>query len=508
MLKVLKDYAVPIVWVLFILVIIWSISWGWSESDTQTDTQVTGWISNSYNASFTHSDTVAQVVYSWWRREEISDDTEIFPWETVVVQDWRLQLTWWDTTINLNRIAEFSIEWSGKYWLHSSDAWIESQSPISITMRYATINASESVIISLTQNEAGSTVYVLQWTVQVQNSAWVETQVTWWQRLSIPRLQASNRDFDIVSERVNIDTFFQNSDWFLENEGHLIEINQNNTESQDGESEPSESMPVWQSSNLIRFDWLRDEMSTDWQSINVSGTLISDNIWAISIQNTPVELNTSTRSFNLDNIPLPQAMNDLVVKIYDNDRNILQKEVYTVYTSSPSTNQSDTASTWSQDSQVSTPSSDTNQSSTHFDIDAREFNFTAPSTTGRYTTTSSEVTIRWETTADNVDRVEVNGFTLNSFNWRTWRYHAFERFDTIRDWTNQYRIDYYDSNGKIIFTDFFTIIKQAPWTATPTIPQNESTQETNNETGNTEPEETETSDESEVREEPESLFWE
>ena len=508
----LKDYAVPIIWLLFLILIIWSVLWWWGNWSTDWTAQSSWTDSVSYQVSFSQPDTVAQVTYSWWRREEINDNAELFWSETITVQEWRVRLSpEANHSIHLNRIAEFKIDWPGRYALFSSDAWIDTESPVSITMRYATVTSWTDTIMSLTQNEAGSTIYMLQWSAQVENMVWVQTTVVAGQRISVPRLQASNRDFDITSERVPLDTFFRNSDWFLENDWHLIEIS-TTTENNDDEENLSDENEAgtWASTNLIRFDRLRDEMSIDSSSINVSGTLLSDNIGAISIQNIPVEIDVSSRSFALDNVTLPLAMNDLVVKIYDSERDILSKEVFTVYTSSPSESQewSSSGGSTSNDSQASTNNSTTTSSATHFDVDATQFSFTSPSNTGRFTTTSPEVTIRWETTADNVDRVEVNGFTLNSFNWRTWRYHAFERFDTIRDWTNQYRIDYYDSNGEIIFTDFFTIIKQAPWAIPPTSSQNNSTQDTNNETRDSEPEEAETSDESEVLEEPESLFWE
>ena len=368
-------------------------------------------------------------------------------------------------------------------------------------MRYATVTTWNDTIVSLTQNEAWSTVYVLKWTAQVENMVWVQTRVIAGQRLSIPRLQASNKDFDISSERVALDAFFQNSDWFLENDGHLIKI---------GEEEKSNEEEIlwndeisWVSTNLVRFDRLRDEMSTDSSSINISGTILSDNIWAISVQNIPAKINMSSKSFELNSIPLPQAMNDLVIKIYDTERNILQKEVFTVYTWSPSS-----ASASSTGQATTAPQTNTqttsNTGNTFFDIDATKFRFTSPSTTNRFTTSAWEITIRGETTAEWVSYVEVNGFRLNSFNGRTWRYHAFERFNTIREGTNQYRIDYLDSNEKIIYTDYYTIIKQAPWAAT----QNQSTP--SNTSPSQETPEEKSGDSNNAQDfipEPESLFW-
>jgi len=36
-------------------------------------------------------------------------------------------------------------------------------------------------------------------------------------KISISRLNASNEDLDIVSEKSTIDSYFKGSDWFIEN---------------------------------------------------------------------------------------------------------------------------------------------------------------------------------------------------------------------------------------------------------------------------------------------------
>ncbi|MCH8518720.1 hypothetical protein LAT59_03080 [Candidatus Gracilibacteria bacterium] len=508
-LETLKDYAVPIVGFLLIIILIYSIFGGSKEGNDQNNIQNIGTEQSSYLATFSQANTQAQVIYSGGGREDISENTEIFPGETVVVQEGKVRLTRDENQdIHLNRIAEFKIDAAGKYALFSSDAWISTSDPSTITMRYATVTASRDTIVSLTQNEAGSTVYVLKGSAQVENMVGVQTRVIAGQRISIPRLQASNRDFDISSERNSIDAFFQNSDWFLDNDGHLIQIEENGVNDSEDEGNitgENGEQSSGSSSSFIRFDRLRDEMSVESSNINISGTLLSENIGAISIQNTPVDIDIAARSFSLDNIRLPQAMNDLVIKIYDSERNILRKEVITVYTSSPS----ESNGSISQDTNQSSSNNQQTQASggqgnTHFDVDASKFVFTSPSATGRFTTSSSEVTIRGQTTAEGITRVEVNGFELNSFNGSTWRYHAFERFDTIREGTNQYRIDYFDANNRLVYTDYFTIIKQAPG-ATPTAPPTNEAQ--NNSTNPQQAEESNSPEQNtDVPLEPESLF--
>lgn len=495
-LHILKDYTVPIVWVLLVLIIIISRLWGWKDPEIWRDNLAQSSQANSYALSFDTEEGAAEIIYSWGRKENLSEWSLIYSWETIKVLSWRARLNSWDNTkIRLNDIAEFRIDGPGKYSLLASDAWIESQSPVSITMRYAEVNTTWNSIISLTQNEAWSTIYVLRGDIEVKNMVWVQTRVTTWERISVPRLQASNKDFDIWEEKVNLDTFFQNSDWFLVNDWHLINLD----ESPQEDIVDWENQAPWSETSLLRFDRLRDEMSIDSSSIDISGTLLSDDIGAISIQNIPADIDVTSRSFALDNIVLTQALNDLVVKIYDTERNILRKEVFTVYTSNPSVSQNSNTVTSTESPQTNNQASST-QSPTHFDIDASQFRFTAPSTNWRYTTSNNEITIRWETTASDIARVEVNGFRLNSFNWRTWRYHAFQRFDTIRDGTNQYRVDYYGKDGRLVYTDFFTIIKQAPWSQSNTTNQNTPSDITVAEWNN------DVTDEPELMPEPETVF--
>lgn len=506
--KVLKDYAVPIIWVLLIFLFIYSI---FSGSNTNGVEWITPPVNNeqrSYLVSFNQEDTSAQVIYSWGWREDISEWTQVFFGETVVVQNGTVKLSRWENdSIHLNKIAEFKIDDATKYTLFSSDAWLQLSEASSITMRYANVNTDANSIISLTQNEAWSTIYVLKWSAQVENMVWVETRVVAWQRVSVPRLQASNEDFDISSERGQIDAFFKNSDWFLDNDGHLINFEQSSQDWDTSNEEENENMAWDTSAQLIRFDRLRDEMSIESSSITISGTLLSENIWALSVQNIPAEIDMAWRSFSIDTINLPAAMNDLVLKIYDKDRNILRKEVFTIYTSNPwslwTTQTSGTSENIVPSRQASTSSTNT-----FFDVDATKFRFTSPSTNNRFTTTASEITIRWETSAEWIRYVEVNGFRLNSFNGSTWRYHAFERFDTIREGTNQYRIDYLDSDERLVYTDYYTIIKQASWVNTssssptassPSSPPDQDSSENENEW--------ERSDTESIVPEPEALFW-
>jgi hypothetical protein len=59
--------------------------------------------------------------------------------------------------------------------------------------------------------------------------------------------------------------------------------------------------------------------------------------------------------------------------------------------------------------------------------------------------------------------VKVNGYQLKSYSptYGTWRYYAFERFNTLADGSNVYTVRYYDKNNKLIYSNNYTIVKNA-----------------------------------------------
>ena len=89
-------------------------------------------------------------------------------------------------------------------------------------MSYASLDVAANSIVSVTQNEANSSIYVLQGNLRVENLGGATTRLSSGQRISIARQSAADGDADLEAEKGNIDSFFQSSDWFLENEGFLI----------------------------------------------------------------------------------------------------------------------------------------------------------------------------------------------------------------------------------------------------------------------------------------------
>jgi hypothetical protein len=457
-----KDYLVPIIWWVLLLLILFSIFN--KNEDTQSNTENQNTENRSpVDISFNTVDTSAFIEYPNGSKEEITESQNLYKWETIIVKDGSLNLNLTnDTQINLNKIAELKYNEEGSISLYSSDAWISLGENTEIGMKYANVSSPAGSVISLTQNEAGSSIYVLSWSARVSNLEWVSTSLIKGQKINISRQNAANKDLDLSSEKWNIDSYFKGSDWFIDNK--WFEILQKDEPEEDTETETWN----WESWDFLSFNSLRDEMSTSKSSLDISGSILNDKVSSITINNKQVAVNASESTFTVSNILLWKSVNDLVIKIYGSDKAILEKKVITVYSSTPASSNTSTQST-TQTTPVASSWGAT------FGVDATDFSFTSPSTSGKFVATGSEITIRWATTAENISKVEVNGFKLASFNGSTWRYHAFERFETLEEWTNQYKVDYFWEDGSLVYTDYYTIVKK-PVVNTPVTTETEVTE--------------------------------
>jgi len=470
----IKDYIVPIIWGVILIILLYSFLSGWdtvpqntSENENQTPTTI----------SLENVDTEAFIVYPSDEKVKIQEWSVLYKGEKVIVKEWSVRLASpTGTQIHLNKIAELAYKEDGDYSLYASDVWFTLTADTSISMSYANIDAPSGSIIALTQNEASSTIYVLSGSAKVSNLAGLNTLLISGQKISVTQANAMNKDMDLANEKTNIDSYFKWSDWFIENKGHLI-LEQESLNTPSTESS-SWSQSTWDTGAFISFDTLRDEMSVTSSSIDITWKILSSEIGSITINNTQATISQANKTFTLAGLSLRNSVNDIVIKIYNTDKDILQKKVYTVYSSSQNT------------STNTTPVNTSFQWVTTYEVDATKFGFTEPSDTGKFSTSADEITIRGFTTAEWISKVQVNGFPLASFNGSTWRYHAFKRFETLEEGTNQYKVDYFGEDGSIVYSDYYTIVKKAAsainttnspettWTATTWTPGVETSTET------------------------------
>jgi hypothetical protein len=95
-----------------------------------------------------------------------------------------------------------------------------------------------------------------------------------------------------------------------------------------------------------------------------------------------------------------------------------------------------------------------------YNVDANNFKFTSPNTKNLYTSYWEFITIKWNVIQEWIKEVHVNGYKLKSFRWSTWRYHASTYNNNFNYWTNVYEIKYYWDNNKLVFINYYTIVRK------------------------------------------------
>lgn len=445
--KNIKDYIVPIVWVFLILILIISFFRWWE--DPKVDVENKNWLNIELENDF--SDVVIE--YSWWNREDYEWESDLYKWEKLIVRDWNVSLSspelWADFTVN--KLWEIKYLESGWFEHTSWDVWINTTSPIDVDMNFAKLKIGEDSHLSLSQNEVSSTIYLVSWFLEVSNLVWRNTVLSSWEKISISRTDASNEDVDLSLLKENIDEFFIRSDWFILNNWSSYVDNEweYDESSWSGENVSSGSWTstnfIWGWNRYLSFDNLIDESNVSSPSIDISWTYNSDIVYDFTVNWKTADLNSENSTFEITWINTSNSVNDLVFKVYNDSNSIVSKFVYTVY-------YSDWASWWNN--------SEWWFSVKTYDVDWSDFKFTSPTTSNSYTTTETFVTIRWEVTNENIDRVTVNGYELSSFNWTTWRYHADVNYNNLAEWTNVYEVKYF-SWDDLVYTNYYTIIKRS-----------------------------------------------
>lgn len=445
--KTLKDYMIPVAWILIILLVIISVfSWGGNGDTWSTETSIQSW-TDLINVTLDDATTEAYII---WEKEEktlISWSSKLLPTQRLIVKEWTVSLESGDFwTFKLNKMWELSLDDKGLIKLISSDLWLRADKSLNIETIYLKAKISPWTVISINQNEALSTIYVISWTAEVSNLAWKKTLLWNLQKLTISRQDASNKDIDLSITKDNIDEFFKNSEWYVKNNWDSF-LNTTSTTS---------SWSTWiisetNTSDLLELDDLRDEAVVSSSKLSISWKYSNDFVSSIILGDQKAKLDTENKTFSFGTIVLDKKVNDLVFKLFDTDENLIWKVPYTIYYN------------WviSSDAEVKT-STDSSSSAfevKNFQVDWSKFIFTAP-WTSPYTTTESLVTIRWQVPSWMVSKVTVNWFQLWSFNWTTWRYHADSSNDNLKDWTNVYEVKYYGEWWKLIYTNSFVIIKK------------------------------------------------
>ena len=439
--KNMKDYLVPIVWGILILFLLISIFTWWEDNPIQNENQI------GISVTMDTSNTESFVMYPGQDRVEITENISLFKWEQLIVREWSLTLNIpWAWNARLWKLAEmkFNEDWS---FTHTSwKVWFNTTWNLDVSTKFANVKMWEDTHVSIDQNEMASTIYSINGIVEVENLAGQNILLLPGEKISISRLDANNSDLDMKSLKTEIDDLFKNDDWYILNNGDRY-LNKSEEENQEEESS-TENTTVSYWSRVLIFDNIEDEANIDSSTLDVKWKFWDETIVRITLNNTDATINKENKTFVIEWVDTSNSQNDLVFRAYDDAGDILEKKLITVYYNS--------AADWSNTSNFGNVT-------TYDNVDASQFTFTAPSNFTTYSTKSWEVTIKWQVYNKDVAKVTVNGYTLNSYNqtYWTWRYYAFESFNTISDGSNIYKVNYYDKDGKLIFTNTYTIVKNA-----------------------------------------------
>ncbi len=453
--KNIKDYIVPIVTFLLIFILIYIAFSGWDEKES-TDNINTINVQNTNNnwidILFWGSDTEVELINKKNKKSVLNNSDKINIWESIIVKSWDVSFsipTKWDFKLNTNgKITYLSNE---EINLESNALWIDSKDSIKVSTKFSDINIWKNSTVNIEQNEVSTTVYLLNGKTEIKNLWWVSTFLSTGKKIIISNKDALKKDLDMNLLKQDFDDYFKISDWYLKNSNWTVntEINNEDNNSWTWELTGTGEIKKEKKNNnilgLLNFDNIYDEGSVDSEYTNLSWKFADERISKIIINWKPAVINVENKTFNLIWVNTSKKENDIAIKVYDAEENLLWKYLYTLYYSS-----------WKKDSNLTNNFAKVNTKP--YPVNWEDFIISIP-TVKNWETTSSKNTFYGTVKNPDVKYVTVNGYRLKTFNWKTFRYHAFEEYKTLWEWVNIYEIKYYNSNGKVILKKYITINK-------------------------------------------------
>ena len=439
--KTVKDYIVPIIWLFLILLLIFTIFSSDNDIEKKVDLENRIWLDLNLDSN----DNKAYIIYSWWKKSIVDDSSLLYKWEKLIIKEWIISLSWiwiWDAKINKLWELEYKQDWS--FFLESSDLWINSKNKLTINMKFASIKVWEHSNISFSQNEVLSSIYLLNWTAEVTNLSWVTSFLAKWEKISVSRIEANQKNIDLSLNKEKLDDYYKNSQWFIANNwaSYLQDINKTS-------SWIITNKNIFYNSNILSFNNILDESNISSNSIIISWIYSNKDIEKITLNNIDAEIDKITKSFKFKKINTLNKENDLIFKVYNKSNDLMSKFVYTIYNNSSILNSS--------------------KFNSHlFNIDGSKFVFTSIkdwiikrlNQKTIYTTYWDFLTLYWFVWIKWVKNVIINWYSLKSFNWSSWRYHPSVLNNNLNLWTNIYEVKYLNDKWDILYINHFTIIKK------------------------------------------------
>lgn len=463
--KNIKDYILPIISVVFILALFISVLSGWDDKKTNTVVN-----NDLIKISLIWEKAEAYLTFPGWSKEKIDDSIKnINIWEKVEVKEGNLKLDLGDKwKLLLNKLWELKLNDDKSFTLTSSDLWFEANSEQKVSLSYLNASITAGSVVNFTQNEVSNSVYVLKWTVKINNLSWNSTNLTAWNYLSLMMNESNNPSLDLATKITKIDDYTKTDEWFKQNwwleylnsidlstsmswttstwvvsSGSLSVSSATNTDS---------SLTNSSTSNYINIEFPKDEYVSDTSTINIKWIVLDPNVSKIAFDYDKAVI--SNWAFEIKNFILRSKTNDVVYRIYDANNNLVQKWVVTVYyTNSPKDDETEASTNklWLE----------------NYTLKPSEFSFISPKE-NPYTTNEDVVMIEWRVPAKRVWKVVINWFALTKFvsGGTYWKYFANSSTDNLKEWLNLYKVEYYGTDWKFLYSNVFTIIKKAKESST------------------------------------------
>lgn len=441
--KSFKDYLIPVIGVVifFAIVVNFIVRWG-DEPVVKPE------ISAPKLEVVVPADVEAYVFYKNDDKEKIEGSFSLNQGERIHVKNGNLSID--SKKLNLSANSEVAFSGDNKYTIMSWNVFASNAVPTEFEMVFANVVAWPSSVISLSQNAISSKISVLSWTASISLNSWDQYDVNAWEQSVILNSTSEIENLDTASLIKVIPDYELEDDWLVLNNASSFITNSSSDDDTEWEnSDNLQSLISNKGREFVLFD-TEDESSVSSTKLLLVWDILSNEVDKILVSGIEAQIDRAEATFSVE-INLTSKENDLVYKIYDEEDILLQKDILTIYSSTGS-------------SSSSTVSALENTTLETYPIN-QEFWFTTPNPAS---TTWGFYTIKGFVPANTVDHIIVNGYKLRQFSsWgTTWRYHADETYGLLKDGVNLYKVQYYDTEGKLITTSLYTINKTSVETPT------------------------------------------
>jgi len=448
LLKSLKDYAIPLLAFILILFLFYSIfSWPNDEKNNikKGDNEVI--ITSEAQVILWSEDSKAYIIYESWKKVEIEENIIIGKSEKIIVEEGNIIIEFpYIANIKLSKNWEFTYKADWSFYLESSDLWVEALKDIDIFMNDAIVSVPLWSIANLNQNQIEAKIYSIDGIIGISTLSGVKSTLSSSNQIIIKNSESIKEDIDLESLKSPIDDYFKLSKWFKYNWWEKL-LKSNESEESKKLITSTGSLIKENTNSLITFDDIADESYVNINPIDLKWRYSSLEIWKITINNKEVYLDSELSTFSLKWFNLNLKTNDLIIKLFDHNQNIIWKKILTIYSNNSSVVEDNTIPV-------------TPYNLENFKVNPANFIIYEPTKTWKITTTSSRLTIKGKVIDDNVSNVVINNYTLKSYNGSTWRYHAWIEQETLKEWVNTYEIKYLNKDWIVIYKEYYSIYKE------------------------------------------------